>query len=274
MAVVPPHSSPNVLQLVLNLFAFTSCTLAIGGGLGVGAIYLQEHFSPLLLFPCLWGLVLGLAASGVLLLSFAVPYRVVVVGVTTCAALCSLGFFHYVAFLKDVNDADIIQQKLGPNLPAAALAAIGQEDRSAKGVFDYLQREANQRGRTIELAGNSWRLVGWQVWTLWGVEAALVLVGALVIVLPASRLRPFSPRTGSWYRLARSGQFEPEIAAVLFEQLQIDHTVPDEPIPFRLFTCAEGDDPDGLELEFPSGREMFWLNPQQTAGLWATVAKG
>lgn len=154
---------------------FVGCFLA-GIGLAWLATRLQAHFAPVVLFPLLVG-----GALGAVLGWWSQPLpagrrREPVLGIALAVAALVAGqhVFPYVEYRRAYEQAR-------SNKPELALFESLQGHSEMKSFPQYLSGLA-QRGRVLGLRDyGSYRLVGWQVWLSWLLDAGLEAVATVLV---------------------------------------------------------------------------------------------
>lgn len=223
------------------------------------AVVVAKHFAPLVIFPILVGLVLGVTLVGLARL-MQVGNRTTVVLGTCLACMVAVVGQHYVCYHADRE----LIRKQAESFHRAELKhpglVVGTAPEPAQGVLDYLRRQADE-GRPLL---GSYVARGPVAWTSWAADGLLVAAAALLVVLPAAR-QPYCSRCRSWFRTTRRGRIDAESARRLGSLLQIEF--PDEvtSIDYRVVSCTAGCDPTGFEICWvgESGKSAsvrVWLN--------------
>jgi hypothetical protein len=151
--------------------------IGLAAGVGALAFVIQAKFAPLVVFSILWGVVLGLSAHW-LRTQTTLPAWLRAVAIVLGVVL-SVATFHWCAYQQRLAFLDEQTERSVQDTGQAWVSAVIQQDRPAD-VVDFLHREAT-RGRGIVFGPWRWQLTGTAAWVLWGIEAAIVLVVALVV---------------------------------------------------------------------------------------------
>ena len=226
------------------------------------AVVVAKHFAPLMIFPILVGLVLGVTLVGLARLMQAGNRPTVVLG-TIVACLVAVVGQHYACYRVD-RDLDLEQaesfhqaEQKHPGL------VLGTAPQPARDVFDYLRRQADE-GRPLL---GSYVARGPAAWTSWTADGLLLTAAALLVVLPAVR-QPYCGRCRSWFRTTRRGQLDADSARRLAGGLKIE--LPDSvaSIDYRVVSCSAGCDPTGFEICWigesgKSSSARVWLGADQ-----------
>jgi len=250
----PPSQLPASWPRALGWLALT-----LGGSLLLGLAWVQVEkiFAPIVLAAIL----LGSAQGGVALVC------VWLLGVnrpgwqrfgTALAALAAIFALHYAAYVEDTQRRSA--ELSHPLVPREMLS----QDQLPGSFPAYLVEEANRRGRPV----GSYRLLGPQVWGLWGLEAVLTVLAATCVVWPAGRWRA-CPRCRGWYRVLEAGTLS--TPGTHWIQSRLDKKIPRK-CEYVLAACPEGCGPWRLALgppeeageatpEFRS--EELWLDARQ-----------
>ncbi len=194
----PPAKRPGWEWLDVGLWLLW---VVVAVAVGWGASRIQPWFAPLLIFPLLWGLILGWSARGLAgvapLPGWAIAGAVLIGGLLSVATLHYDSYRLRLAFLEGqaadfgLQQSDALAEALVRGLPEGEEFEISQLDQQALGeafireqrptnVWEHLRLEAD-RGRKIRLGEWSWQLAGSGVWVLWAIEASLVLATALMV---------------------------------------------------------------------------------------------
>jgi hypothetical protein len=214
------------------------------------------YAAPFLLFPILQGILTGLSIVG--LVRFArIGNRPTILLATILASLVAGVGQHGVAYLDAYY---------WPRAPIG-MGTMSNQDLSPlfekmKPTFEQYLRAQAERGRTLPFGC---KVQGDRVWLTWGLDAILVLVGAVVVTIPATRV-PFCNRCGTWYRVFRGGKIEVPIAQQLATWMGVDEVGAMRSPRCRLSACQCGRGPTRCELswEEPDGAidlVQVWLGP-------------
>lgn len=244
------------------LFLWLPGSLVAGLLLGGAAAVVQRRFAPLVFFPLLIGALLGLMLVGWLRTTQTAQRAVALLGVLL--AVCGAVFVeHYVCYRTALHDAtaderlDLARQAFPEQAGRLGQAPVPDH------FWEFMRSEA-ERGRPLI---GAWVAKGAWAWCSWSVEAALTLVAALAVVVPALRL-PYCARCRSWYRTTRSGRLRASVLRRLAAELGIEWTHVPPAARYRVLTCESGCGPMGLELSWRSPRrererELAWLDESQ-----------
>ena len=223
------------------------------------AVVIAKHFAPLVIFPILVGLVLGVTLVGLARLMQVGNRPTVVLGTFLACTVAVIGQ-HYVCYRVD---SELVRKQAesfrGAELKHPGLV-LGSAPEPAQGLLDYLRRQAD-KGRPLL---GSYVARGPVAWTSWTADGLLAAAAALLVVVPAVR-QPYCSRCRSWFRTTRRGRIDADSARRLSSLLQIEF--PDEvaSIDYRVVSCSAGCDPTGFEVSWvgESGKPAsarVWLN--------------
>ena len=225
----------------------------------------QTRFAPLVFFPLLVGVFLGLLL--VSLMRFAqVAHRTTIVAGTLLAVLATVGMQHYRAYwhtaslLNKNGDQIALAQQAFPD--KAGRMADSVADRPT-GFLDYMHREA-ELGRPLF---NDVVARGRLAWLTWAIEGLLVLAASLAIVMPALG-QPYCDRCETWYHTTRTGRLSAAAAQRLAEAAGLAASFSARRVRYRFITCQSGCGPTGFELSWKERRqgissEQAWLDAAQ-----------
>jgi hypothetical protein len=247
---------------VRDLLLWLPGCLILGSLTAWAAVDAQLFFAPLLLFPLLMGILLGVLL--VLLMRMArIGHRPTIVAGTILAAGWAAVGMHYLSYLSHswefaAESADL--EKARQFLPRDAARRLPTPPRN---FFEYMRQSADE-GREIFSA---YSLHEGYVWLLWIVEAAVLTGGALIVVIPALLL-PFCRRCHSWYRTIRSVRCPPVVVGRLAGELHVEIPARLRSGRCRLLACLGGCGPTRCELawEDHEGQASFaraWLHHAQ-----------
>ena len=226
------------------------------------AVVVANHFAPLLIFPIMVGLVLGVTLVGLARLIQVGNRPTVILGTILACAVAVVGQ-HYVCYRVDrelVREQAESFHRAEQKHPGLVL---GSAPEPAGGLFDYLCRQADE-GRPLL---GSYVARGPVAWTSWTADGLLVLAAALLVALPAVR-QPYCSRCRSWFRTTRRGQVDADSARRLGGVLKIELPENVTSIDYRVVTCNAGCEPTGFEVcwvgesEKP-GSARVWLSADQ-----------
>ena len=215
-------------------------------GLGVAwaAVWAQQYFAPLVVFPLLIGAALGVAI--VLTMRTAqMGNRPTIVAAAVAAAVTAVGGQHYLAFRAEHRLAEEQARQIQQEASATFGSRLNQYiPEPPENVFVFLQNHA-RTGRELNMFG--WVARDWVAWLSWAVDGVLVLVATLAVVVPVTFL-PYCNRCRSWYRETRSGRIEGHTARRLVESLGESATAKGLSVRCRLLGCRGGCGPTACVL--------------------------
>ena len=242
-----------------SLFTWLPMCAILAVGVAWASTVIAKHFAPLLVFPILVGLALGITLVGLARL-MQVGNRFTVLLGTILACLVAVAGQHYVSYRGDLelirNQAESFRQAQirFPDL------VEGTAPEPVDNLLDYLRRQAKE-GRP--LLGN-YVARGPAAWASWTADGLLLLAFALLVAMPAVR-QPYCAKCRSWFRTTRRGRIDPDSARHLGRILQLE--LPDQikSISYRVVSCSAGCDPTGFEICWvgESGKTAsarLWLN--------------
>lgn len=242
-----------------RLLAWLAGGLAASAAAGWLAAQVATLRAPLIVFPLILGVVLGLALAGLArLLDFG--HRPSLLTGSAALLLVAIGALHYEGYRQHRRAYERAKAEQSDLKNAEALFGDVAPPESF-GAF--LVQEA-QRGRT--LFGSVTARGAW-AWVSWGADALLALAGTLLVVVPAAR-QPYCRGCKSWYRTVRSGALSAEAVRRLREGAGLDLPAEVGEARYAMSTCRAGDGPTGLRVSWsarrseglPSGRRQFWLD--------------
>jgi hypothetical protein len=165
-----------------RLVVWLAACLIAGAGIGWGAAFVEQFRAPVLVFPILTGLAVGLCSMGLMWLFRASGRRAAVWG-TLLAAAVAVVAQHYASYDTVWRAADREERLLAEVRQAFPELVEKRLPPPPASFLDYLQTQAEQ-GRTI-WAGCVAK--GMTAWGTWGLDAALVLAAAAVVARRTTR---------------------------------------------------------------------------------------
>jgi hypothetical protein len=209
----------------------------LGAAVARLAVWVQNYWAPLLVFPLLVGCGLGLLLAGLMRVG-QVGHRPTLCSGALVAAAVAVAGQHYFAY-RDFQAALIAQRPQG----------LGLEDfqkmmpQTSTDFPRFMQRQA-ARGRPVTAKHE---LRGAAAWASWAADGLLVLLAALTIVCLACRA-PYCSRCRSWYRTTRAGRLDAGMAGRLAEAAALPLAEPPGAAQYRLSHCSSGCGPSRLQL--------------------------
>lgn len=243
-----------------HAFIWMLAAPVLGGVVARGAVWAQNLWAPLVIFPLLVGCGLGLSLAGLMRLG-QIGHRATLWTGTLLAVAVAIAGEHYISFL-DFKAAAIAQKPQGLSL--GAFQAF-QEMRMPDATTDFarfMQRQAD-RGRPVTA---EFALRGAAAWVSWGLDGLLMLLATLTIVYLACKT-PYCSLCRSWYRTTRTGPLTADRAWRLAEAASLPIEEPLETARYRLSHCASGCGPNRLELACTGQKKTrvveAWLSAAQ-----------
>lgn len=242
-------------------FHATSCALWLAGAIPMSlaiawlTVWIEPHFAPVVVFPLLVGLTLGVALAVWMRLCRMGHRNSVLLGLLVAAVTLVFGQ-HYFAYRKTLDQVD-------DRLAVVLQAQLEQGKLNnldlplpPQSLPDFLRQTAD-RGRP--LAG--YMLHGAGVWAWWGLDAALTLAGAAIPVWIALK-RPYCPRCRTWFHLIRGGPVDRATACKIAGRLGLP-TASAGAATYRLLSCRAGCAKCAFELSWdepPGGDACVFLD--------------
>ena len=221
------------------------------------AVWVQNVWAPLLIFPLLAGCGLGLSLVGLMRLG-QVGHRATLWSGAIVAVVAATAGQHYFSFL-DWKAARIAERPQGASL--AALQAL-QEMRpdGSTGFARFMVRQA-AAGRPVT---TRFTLRGAAAWASWALDGLLMLLATATIVGLACRA-PYCSVCRSWYRTIRAGPLAADTARRMAEAASLAVEEPPGAARYRLSCCASGCGRTRLELAVYGQAKTkvveAWLSP-------------
>jgi hypothetical protein len=205
------------------------------------AVDVQRYFAPLMIFPILVGVGVGVALVLFMRLGQVGNRPTILLG-TTLAVVAAVVGQHYFLYLiekqREVPSNSAIEKAKAALPELAAQLPAGPPENFP----DYLKQKA-KRGRSVY----HFEAREGYAWALWAVEGLLTLVAALGVIMPAMRLS-FCSRCRSWYRRTRAARFPAEAIKRIAGTLDVDISERVKSGRCRLLACSSGCGPTGCEL--------------------------
>ncbi len=250
----PPTTCP------VRIVPWLAALLAAAWGAGLLAAIVQQRFAPLLLFPLLFGVVIG-AAAVALARAIKLGHRAAVAFGAIAAVLLAVFALHWQSYrqaeaqaLKDAEQhAQLVQFH-----PQFATTTVPPPPAD---VWQFLDERAAQ-GRLLP---GGMLLKHSAVWGMWGFETLLTIVGALVVVIPSMR-HPYCDRCRSWFRMVRRGSLSLRTGEWVAsrQKLPAEHL----PLAYRLLACESGCGATGLDVSWPVTQGARGVVPAGGVRLW------
>ena len=265
MEPTPENNLPTAYRPERGRFAWSGLAVAVVAAPAVGLVYawigaaVQPHFAPLVLFPVLAGVCVGLTIVG--FVRFArVGNRPTILLAALMAALVAAGGQHYFNYLRHLSAWQAAASAAGD---AHHLNSTENLQQAAPSFERYLVAQA-RRGRP--LVG---RLIarGTAAWIGWVVDALLIVAAAVAVTLPAMRV-PYCNRCGTWYRTVRGGRLDVITARHLAALLGVELIEGLHSPRYRLATCHGGCGPMRCLLSWEDTYDavnlaQVWLDAEQ-----------
>ncbi|MHB1034944.1 MAG: hypothetical protein ACYC35_10125 [Pirellulales bacterium] len=169
-----------------TVVGLAACLIA-GAGLGWGAALVERFRAPVLIFPILTGLVVGLCSAGLMQVCRVPARRAAVWGAVLAAAVAVVAQ-HYASYDTAWRVADREERLLAEARQAFPELVEKRLPPPPASFLDYLQSQAEQGRVTIAIGV----VKGPAAWLTWGVDAALVMAAAAVVALRTTRRNTLS----------------------------------------------------------------------------------
>jgi hypothetical protein len=224
------------------------------------AVWVQGFRAPLVLFPLLVGIGLGLLLVAAMRRA-QVGHRATVLSGTILAAAVAVAGQHYFSFL-DFQAALTAQKPHGIALDDFQ----GIMPDVSTSFTRFMQRQAMQ-GRPVT---GEYSLRGAIAWASWSFDGLLSLFAVLAIVRMALRT-PYCSHCRSWYRTTRAGPISGgrALRAAKVVSLPIEESL--DEARYRLAQCISGCGPSRLEIAYRGGGKNgvveSWLSAAQREGI-------
>ncbi|HLA85384.1 MAG TPA: hypothetical protein VJL29_11370 [Thermoguttaceae bacterium] len=239
--------------------------IGFGALLAWAAFEVGQWFSPLVVFPLLVGLVLGVSLVAMMRL-FQMGHRPTAWLALGLAAVVVIAGQHYFSYRAAVVEANRASEQLQKARTTFGTLVQGRLPAPPTGPIDYLRRRADE-GRPLDTVLGNHMAKGWLAWLSWALDGLLVLGPAAAMVAYALR-RPFCGRCGSWYATRRAGPLDAQAVQQLVEILGLSPADTPKGGRYRLISCNQGCAPTGFslswkELDTKKLPEILWLDDQQ-----------
>lgn len=250
----PPTSCP------LRFVPWLAAVLTAGWGLGILAAIVQQRFAPLILFPLLFGAIIGATAVFLARIVKLGHRRAVGFG-AIAAVLLAVFAMHWqsyrLAVAQALRDAEQHAQLVQFH-PQFATTTVPPPPED---VWQFLSERAEQ-GRLLP---GGMLLKHSSVWGMWGFETLLTITGALAVVIPLMR-HPYCDRCRSWFRMVRRGELSRRAGEWVAsrQQFPAEHL----PLEYRLLACESGCGASGLDVSWPVTRGAQGVVPAGGVRLW------
>lgn len=243
---------------------FLGSMAAVAVVVGLLAAWLQQYFAPVLLFPLLIGLLLGVVLAD-RMSAWQIGHRPLALLTAVLAALLSVLVIHYASYRFELAAAadrppehDLIVQAF-PDLEASGHG-------TPKSFFDYLWLQS-RAGRPLA----SWRARGAWLWAWWTLDALLIAAVGVWMVAPQLRW-PYCRQCRAWYRTIRDGQLDGKTAAALGKQVGIALPKIDDEAIMALRNCPAGCGPAELCLIWNvHDGQSAWLDVERLRQVTSTL---
>ena len=244
-------------------FSWTGFALAIVIAPVLGVIWAriaevaEFYYAPILLFPILLGILIGLSIVGLVRFAQIGHRPTIVLAAIVAATVAGVGQ-HYLGYLNAYR---------GPKPSVGTSTATDQNlstlvRRMTPHFGQYMQAQA-RRGRPI-VADRVAR--GPIVWLTWTIDLLLVAATAVAVTVPAM-CAPYCNRCGTWYRTVRGGKIDVPTAMGIGELAGVDEIDHLRSPRYRLSACQGGCGPTRCELSWEEtdgsiALARAWLDPE------------
>jgi hypothetical protein len=222
----------------------------------------QGHFSPFLLFYLMVGGVLG--GTLVWLLRAAhVGHRATILWGTLLACAVATAGEHYVRYWR-VREEFHEKARKEPqkyfHLNDPSLKDIAGDVTAPEGFVDFMRRSAS-----TGLPIGGWTAREGMAWMIWGLDALLVFVPAVLLTRAAARL-PYCNQCRRWYHATRNGCIDPDLARQLAAAVDVALVGEVRDARYRMIGCPGGCGPTGISLFWSQAdgdhsAGPIWLSP-------------
>ncbi len=225
----------------------------LGAAVARAAVWAEHVRAPLLIFPLLIGVGLGLLLVA-MLRTLNIGHRpTLIIGAVLAAVVAVVGqhYLHYRDFVY--TRAAMLAEKADQGLAGAFTEMMPAPPSFA----DYMLWQARE-GRaitgkfTVKIAALQ-SLRGAGAWASWAMDGMLLVAAAVAIVYVFSR-SPYCHVCRSWYRLVRSGRVDGDTAARLAEAAGLKIDEPIAAARYQLSHCSSGCGPARFQLACDDGK--------------------
>lgn len=227
---------------------------------------LQKHYAPLVLFPILVGVGLGVTLAGLMRLVQVANRSTIVLGTVVACAAAVIGQ-HYFSYREQRETA--MRQAAQFRMAAQAHPDLiqGSPPQPASGLVEYLRWQA-VRGRPI--VGKKIARGG-LAWASWALDAALIFVSTLLVILPALR-QPYCNQCRTWFTTVRRGKLSVPAAEETATLLGMEFPESVAGANYRIVHCQNGCGVAGFEIcwELSDGgtkMKRVWVSPEDRTKL-------
>lgn len=166
-------------------------TIAVALGTGFAAVYVQELFAPVGVFPLLIGAITGLAVGGIWTARGGATRRTLVVA-GLVAGVIGVATLHYGSYFAVRRD-DERRRVLVPPQVLLADPSRGQENPALRTFVAFIEREW-RRGRNI----GSYHVEGAWLGLWWALDAAAIVgMAAFMAQVSGKRIEPETTSNGT-----------------------------------------------------------------------------
>lgn len=203
----------------------------------------QWYFAPLILFPVLLGVVVGVTVVGLVRFTQVGHRPTILLAAVLTASVAGIGP-HYFSYLAAYDRAG---SAMGAD--ASSSADVAALVRQMKPSFPHYLDAQARRGRPLL---HGYVAKGWLAWLSWAVDALLVVAAAVAATIPALGA-PYCNRCRTWYRAVRSGRMDRSMARRLAELVRVEEVGAPRSFRYRLSACQGGCGPTRCELSWEEG---------------------
>ena len=160
-----------------RLVSWLPPALGLAAVVAWASLRVEPHFALWFVFPALVGAVLGIGFAWLARFCRLADFKLLVAGTLIAGMLC-VAMQHWFAYRQVLEQFRQREAALLAKAPLAGALALAGEQPPAN-VWQFLREDA-AAGRVLV---GGWRAEGVACWLSWGLDAMLVLVGALAMVL-------------------------------------------------------------------------------------------